>query len=83
MMSAPPARAARRPTKPLPGTNAMTRRATTTMMAPATPGQRRSGFPFGDPGPVVAIVNYSVRSARQIDAADVSSRDADEATLPA
>jgi hypothetical protein len=31
----------------------------------------------------VAIVNYSVRSARQIDAVDVSSRDAGEgATLP-
>ena len=57
----------------------MTKRANTTMMAPATPGQRRSGFSLEDSGPAVAIVNYSVRSARQIDAVDDSSRDAGEA----
>ena len=83
-MSAAPAAPTRMPIKPPPGTNgAMTKRANTTMMAPATPGQRRSGFSLEDSGPGVAIVNDSVLSARRIDAVDVSSRDAGgAATLP-
>ena len=60
-MSAAPAAPTTRPIKPPPGTNgAMTKRANTTMMAPATPGQRRSDFSLEDSGPAVAIVNYSV-----------------------
>ena len=62
-MIPPPTMPARMPILPSPSTKgAMTKRPATRMMAPATPGQTRSGLSGEDSGAPVDIVNGSVQA---------------------